>query len=329
MRDTHSTLKILFLVFISVALMQCSTKETGKTLKLAHGLPVNHPVSKAMVFLSERCAELSHNQLRIKIYPGGQLGSEQQNVELLQIGSLAMTKVSAAVLEGFAPDYKAIGLPYLFRDKQHSFDVYDGDIGRDLLLCTEKKWIRGLCFYDAGSRSFYTKEKAITRPSDLSGLKVRVMKSKTAMEMVTALGGSPTPLSWGELYTALQSGVVDGAENNPPTFYSSHHYEVCKYFSLDEHASIPDVLIISKVVWDKLSKKEQDILTQAVKESVKVQRKLWADAENEALAALKKEGVQINYPDKQPFSDQVAKMYDGFKNQPIVYDYIKRIQATE
>ena len=321
----HFITKGIFFLFLLLLLSQCSTKEQVKTLKLAHGLPVKHPVSKAMVFLADRCAELSHDKLKIKIYPGGQLGSEQQNVELLQIGSLAMTKVSAAVLEGFAPDYKAIGLPYLFRDKEHYFKVCDSDIGQDLLLCTEQKWIRGLCFYDAGSRSFYTKEKPINTPDDLKGLKLRVMKSKTAMQMVAALGGSPTPLSWGELYTALQSGVVDGAENNPPTFYNSHHYEVCKYFSLDEHASLPDVLIMSKVVWDKLNKKEQAILTQAVKESVTVQRKLWAKAEAEALEALKKAGVTITHPDKKPFVDKVNQMYDEFKSQPLVYSYIKRI----
>ncbi|HHB51778.1 MAG TPA: TRAP transporter substrate-binding protein [Saprospiraceae bacterium] len=325
----YSILKGFFFLSLLLLVSQCGTKEQVKTLKLAHGLPVNHPVSKAMVFLANRCAELSDNKLKVKIYPGGQLGSEQQNVELLQIGSLAMTKVSAAVLEGFAPDYKAIGLPYLFRDKKHYFKVCDSDIGKDLLLSTEKKWIRGLCFYDAGSRSFYTKKKSIKTPDDLKGLKLRVMKSKTAMQMVAALGGSPTPLSWGELYTALQSGVVDGAENNPPTFYSSHHYEVCKYYSLDEHASIPDVLIMSQVVWDKLTSKEQSVLTQAVKESVEVQRKLWAEAENEALVALEKAGVTITHPDKKPFSGKVSQMYEAFKTQPLVYSYIQRIQKLK
>ena len=321
--------KAILLVCSLFFFTHCNKVEQGKTLKLAHGLPPNHPVSKAMDFLATRCAELSDNQLKIKIYPGGQLGSEQQNVELLQIGSLAMTKVSAAVLEGFAPDYKAIGLPYLFRNKEHYFKVCDSDIGRDLLLCTEKKWIRGLCFFDAGSRSFYTKDKPISVPEDLKGLKLRVMKSKTAMQMVASLGGSPTPLSWGELYTALQSGVVDGAENNPPTFYNSHHYEVCKYFSLDEHTSIPDVLIISKIIWNKLSEKEQKILEQAVKETVVIQRKLWAEAERKALTILEKEGVKINYPDKKPFSDMVKPMYESFKDQPIIYSYIKRIQELK
>src|SRR5690554_5273409 len=149
----------------------------------------------------------------------------------------------------------------------------DSDIGDDLLLSTKDKWIRGLCYYDAGSRSFYTKSRPIRHPDDLAGMKIRVMNSITAVQMMRTLGGSATPISWGELYTALQSGVVDGAENNLPSFYSSHHYEVCKYFSLDEHTTIPDVLVISKKVWDSLNSQEKEWLQQAADESVIVERK--------------------------------------------------------
>ncbi len=320
--------KYLYLLFLSIPLLlaQCVGSKKGKELKLAHGLPVGHPVSKAMEFLAQRCGEISNGELTIKIYPSGQLGSEQQNVELLQLGSLAMTKVSAAVLEGFSEDYKVLGLPYIFRDKKHYFNVCDSDIGNDILLSTEKKWLRGLCFFDAGSRSFYSTKKQIKTPDDLKGMKIRVMKSKTAMNMVEALGGSPTPLSWGELYTALQSGVVDGAENNPPTFYSSHHFEVCKYYTLDEHASIPDVLIMSQVIWNKLTPKEKKYLQLAVKETVVKQRALWAAAEEEALTELKKAGVTIFEPQKSLFSEKVSPMYESYKSQPTVYNYITRIK---
>jgi len=320
--------KYLLLLFLSIPLLlaQCVGSKKGKELKLAHGLPVGHPVSKAMEFLAQRCGEISNGELTIKIYPSGQLGSEQQNVELLQLGSLAMTKVSAAVLEGFSEDYKVLGLPYIFRDKKHYFNVCDSDIGNDILLSTEKKWLRGLCFFDAGSRSFYSTKKQIKTPDDLKGMKIRVMKSKTAMNMVEALGGSPTPLSWGELYTALQSGVVDGAENNPPTFYSSHHFEVCKYYTLDEHASIPDVLIMSQVIWNKLTPKEKKYLQLAVKETVVKQRALWAAAEEEALTELKKAGVTIFEPQKSLFSEKVSPMYESYKSQPTVYNYITRIK---
>jgi len=242
---------ILLIAMVLVA--GCGGVSDTKTLKLAHGLDPTHPVSQAMEYMADRCEEISGGKLLIETYPSGQLGSEQQCVELLQIGSLAITKVSAAVMESFTEEYKVLGIPYLFRSKQHSFDVLDGPIGKELLKSTEPYWIRGLCFYDAGARSFYTINTPIYHPDDLKGLKIRVMKSITAMENVKALGGSPTPISWGELYTALQSGVVDGAENNPPSFYTSHHYEVCKYYSLNEHTMVPDVLIIGKKIWDDLT----------------------------------------------------------------------------
>ncbi len=308
---------------------QCINTEDSKSLKLAHGLPTDHPVHLAMVSMAENCAKLSEGKLTIEIYPGGQLGSEQQCVELLQIGSLAITKVSAAVMESFIDDYKVLGLPYLFRSKEHAFKVLDGEIGQELLLSSEKKWIRGLCFYDAGSRSFYTIDKAVLIPDDLAGLKIRVMKSKTALEMVKALGGSPTPLSWGELYTALQSGVVDGAENNPPSFYTSHHYEVCKHYSLDEHTSVPDVLIISKKIWYGLRKEEQNWLQTAANESVTLERELWAESVKKSLMEVEKAGVKIYYPDKSLFSDRVDNIYDSYKDHPTIYSYIQRIKAVQ
>ena len=319
-----SFILILFILVFS----QCKSTGGRKSLKLAHGLPTDHPVHLAMVSMAEKCAKLSKGKLTIEIYPSGQLGSEQQCVELVQIGSLAMTKVSAAVMESFTDDYKVLGLPYLFRSEEHEFKVLDGPIGQELLLSTKNKWIRGLCFYDAGSRSFYTIDKPILVPEDLTGLKIRVMKSKTAMEMVKALGGSPTPLSWGELFTALQSGVVDGAENNPPSFYTSHHYEACKYYSLDEHTAVPDVLIISEKVWNKLSKEEQGWLQTAATQSVPVERKLWAESVKKSLKEVEKAGVKIYHPDKSLFSKKVDKIYDSYKNNSIIWTYIQRIRAV-
>jgi tripartite ATP-independent transporter DctP family solute receptor len=323
-------IRSLFIVpILLISLTGCIQQKQGRVLKLAHGLDPSHPVHKAMVYMADRCREISNGALTIEIYPSGQLGSEQQCVELLQIGSLAITKVSAAVMESFVEDFKVLGLPYVFRSKEHSFKVLDGAIGKELLLSTEPFWIRGLCFYDAGSRSFYTIDKPIYGPDDLKGLKIRVMKSITAMEMVKAQGGSPTPISWGELYTALQSGVVDGAENNPPSFYTSHHYEVCKYYSLNEHTMVPDVLIISMKVWNKLSDQEKKWLQQAADESVPVERRLWAESEKESLEAVEKAGVTIIHPDKKPFADKVAPLLDSYKKNAKLYDLITRIREVE
>jgi len=326
-------LKNIGLAALSLSMMliffSCGELKEHRTLKLAHGLPTDHPVHQAMDFMAKRCKEISGDKLQIEIYAGGQLGSEQQCVELLQIGSLAITKVSAAVMESFTDDYKVLGLPYIFRDQEHAFKVFDGDIGQELLLSTENVWIRGLCFYDAGSRSFYTINKPIQTPEDLKGMKIRVMKSKTAMDMVQALGGSPTPISWGELYTALQSGVVDGAENNPPSFYTSHHYEVCKHYSLDEHTSVPDVLIISQHIWKDLSDEEKLWLQQAANESVPIQRKLWAESVKKSLEEVQKAGVTIYRPDKAPYQEKVKDVYESYRDQEVIYSYIQRIQAVE
>lgn len=321
----------LFVILATIIILfnSCETLNEQKTIKLAHGLDTSHPVHKAMVFMGQELEKNSEGALKLEIYPNQQLGSERQCLELLQIGSLDMTKVSAAVMENFSPNMKVLGLPFLFKNKEHTFKVLDGEVGKSLLDGGRKYWLKGLGYYDAGSRSFYTKEAPVTKPEDLEGLKIRVMESVTAMNMVSNLGGSPTPISSGELYTALQQGVVDGAENNPPTFYLSRHYEVCKYFSLDEHTTIPDVLIMSTHIWDKLSKKEQVWMQEAADASVKYQRQLWAKAETEALEAVKKAGVTVVTPDKSLFQEKVSTMYEDYKDNKEIYELIQKIKDEE
>ncbi|MGY5355944.1 TRAP transporter substrate-binding protein [Wenyingzhuangia sp. IMCC45467] len=320
---------ILYCLCFIPLLYGCSdlTKKT-KTIKLAHGLDTKHSVHIAMLKMSDDLYKLSNGKLKINIYPSQQLGSERECLELLQIGSLEMTKVSVGVLENFAPKMKVLGMPYLFRDKQHSFSVLDGPIGQELLNNGEKFWLKGLAYYDAGSRSFYTK-KPIHTPSDLKGLKVRVMESISAMNMVRSFGGSPTPISWGELYTSLQQGVVDGAENNPPSFYLSRHYEVCKYYTLDEHSVVPDILVGSTHFWNSLTEEEKGWVKQAVQNSVVYQRELWSEAEKEALEEVEKAGVEIITPDKTLFSEMVQPMYEELKKDPEVYKLIQQIRNTK
>jgi tripartite ATP-independent transporter DctP family solute receptor len=321
--------KLTLIIAYLVLLPACQKTDKLKILKLAHSLDTNHPVHKGMVFMAERLKKISGGKMEIQIYSSGQLGAERTCVELLQIGSLDITKVSAAVMEGFAPNYRVLGLPYIFRNREHAHKVLDGEIGKDLLMEGEKFWLRGLCFYDAGSRSFYTKEKPVNTPDDLKGLKIRVMKSNTSVNMIKGFGGSPTPISWGELYTALQGGVVDGAENNPPSFYTSHHYEVCKFYSLNEHTSIPDVLLISTHTWNKLSSQEKKWLQEAADESITEQRKFWEESEKQALEEVQKAGVKIIYPDKKPFSEKIQTIYNEYIDDKELYAYIKRIQAVK
>ncbi len=314
----------IFLAFLLLA--GCREITSTKYLKLAHGLDVTHPVHQGMVYMAEALQEKSGGKLQLEIYPSQQLGTERQCLELLQIGSLAMTKVSGAVMENFAPKIKVLSLPYIFRDRQHAYNVQDSPLGKDLLLQSEEFWLRGLGYFDAGQRSFYTKDRPVRQPSDLQGLKIRVQESAVAMNLVRSLGGSPTPISWGELYTALQQGVVDGAENNPPSFYTSRHYEICKFYSLNEHTAVPDILVIGTVAWNKLSPQEQEWLQQAADEAIIYQRKLWVQAENEALEAVQAAGVEVLRPPKEAFAQRTKSMLEDYRGDPTMYKLITRIQ---
>ncbi|MGD8786350.1 MAG: TRAP transporter substrate-binding protein, partial [Phycisphaerales bacterium] len=222
---------IIATIFI-FGLFGCGKKSDVTTLKIGHSLDVEHPVHKAMIFMGEKLKEKSAGKVILQIYPGEQFGSEREMIEQVQMGSLDMTKVSTSPLESFVPSMSVFGVPYLFRDSNQLWNVLEGPVGKKLLQAGESKGLKGLCYYDAGSRSFYTKARQILTPADLDGMKIRVQESKTAMQMIESLGASPTPIAWGELYTSLQQGVVDGAENNPPSFYRSRHFEVCKHYSL-------------------------------------------------------------------------------------------------
>lgn len=309
-------------------LAACGVESDVTVIKMGHGLDVTHPVHQAMLYMGERLVEKSDSTMRIDVYPSQQLGSERELLELLQIGSVGMTKVSSAVLEGFVPEYQVFGLPYLFRDEAHRFAVWDDEVGRDILNSGQEFGLRGIAYYDAGTRSFYTKDRPVREPSDLRGLKIRVQESPVAMQMVQALGGSPTPIAWGELYTALQQGIVDGAENNPPSFYLSRHYEVCKFYSLDDHTAVPDVVLVGTGLWDELTEQQRQWLQEAADESAEHQKELWAQSVQESLEAVEAAGVEIIRPDTEPFAEQVASMYDGYRDTPRVYDLIERIREV-
>lgn len=290
-----------------------STHSEKNSIRLAHNLDIQHPVHKSLLYMNDVLVDLSKGKMQIVIYPSGQLGSEREIIELIQIGSLGMTKVSASSLEAFIPEMKLFSIPYLFSDNTHYWDVLNSDIGRDILNAGVNARIRGLGYFDAGSRSFYTTQKRITQPSDLEGLKIRVMNSQSAVDMVNLMGGSATPVSWGELYTSLQQGIVEAAENNPPSFYYSKHYEVSKYFTLDEHTSIPDVIIIGTHFWDNLSQQEQVWLMQAMDQATAFQRQLWEESTRMSLQEVAKAGVEIIKPDKTLFKEGVKLIYEELK----------------
>ena len=294
-----------------------SADRASTVLKLGHSLNTGHPVHKSMEKMKSRLEALSGGTMTIDIYPSSVLGSEVQCLEQLQAGALSMTKISAGALEGFIPEMGVFGLPYLFRDEAHCWSVLDGEVGRGLLEKGESKFLRGLCYYDAGSRNFYTKDRPIKTPEDLTKLKIRVMNSATAMDMVEAFGASPTPIAFGELYSSLQQGTVDGAENNLPSFTSNKHYEVCKHFSLDAHSRVPDLLMISTKYWDNLSDEQQQWLAQAAEESSAIQRNLWAEATQEARELAESHGVTIYEVDGAAFADRVSTMLENIEDEVI------------
>ncbi|MGL1889610.1 MAG: TRAP transporter substrate-binding protein [Reichenbachiella sp.] len=324
-------------IFLSFALLLslltisgCGNNESKKTktLKLAHSLNEQHPVHKGILEMARLLDQISEGQMTMDIYANGQLGQERDLLELLQIGSLDLTKVSAGALENFVPEIKVLTLPYIFRDSAHTWSVLQGPVGKKLLEKGEDYKLRGLCFYDAGSRSFYSKEEPIATPDNLIGKKIRVMNSQSSFDMVHALGGSPTPVSFGELYTALQQGVVDGAENNAPSFFTSRHYEVCKYYSIDEHTTIPDVLIVSTYLWNKLNNQEKEWLQEAADRSLEYQKGVWKASVKESLEKVMAAGVKVSYPNKAPFQAKVQGLYDAFKSKPELYQLIHEIQLT-
>ena len=297
---------------------------------LGHTLPQTHPVHKGIVEFQKALEKKSNGTLKVKIFPDAQLGSEREVLELLQIGSVAATKVSAATLSNFVPEYHLFGIPYLFRDKEHQFDVLEGDIGKSILAKGSKFWLRGLCYYDAGSRSFYTSKKAIRTPDDLDGLKIRVMNNQMAINMVNSMGGSATPLAYGELYTAIQQGVVDGAENNPPSFVSSNHYEISKYYTLDQHSSVPDVLLIGTKYWNKLSEQEKIWVQEAADESAQAQKIFWNESVEASMKTAKAAGVEIIIPEKSLFAEKSKSVLEDFvKEFPEIAPIVNQIKNKD
>lgn len=299
----------------------------ARVLKLGHGLDQSHPVHAGMEFMARRVAELSAGAVEIQIFPNAQLGSETECVEQLQRGALAMAKTSAAAMEGFVPEMAVFSLPYLFRDEGHYWEVLNGDVGSELLEAGQGVGIHGLCYYDSGSRSFYMIEEPILHPRDLSGSKIRVMQSRMAMDMISTMGGAPTPIPFGELYTALQQGMVDGAENNPPSLLSSRHYEVARHYSLDEHSRVPDIVIFSQKIWTSLSAQERAWLEQAAAESVVYQREVWKEKSDKALATIEAAGVTIYRPDQSPFVEATAPLHRQFEGT-MIGDLADRIRAV-
>ncbi|RQW64994.1 TRAP transporter substrate-binding protein [Vibrio viridaestus] len=298
------------------------------TLKLAHNLDTNHVVHQAIKKMADELKEMSDGKIRLRIYPGGQMGGPRETLELIQNGALDMTKASASEMEPFASYYSVFSLPYLFKDNEHFNKVIYGPIGKDMMQGTADKGFIGLAAYQAGTRSFYAK-KPIRTPEDMKGLKVRVVATPTTVKLIELLGGAPAPIPFGEVYTALQQGVIDAAENNEPSYVQTRHVEVAKYYSEDQHTSVPDFLIISTSTWDKLSDEAKEMINKAAADSEQYEAKLWEEQVKKSRAEAVASGAEFIQVDKGPFREALKPLYDDFRNDPAKSKWLSRIEEAE
>ena len=302
--------------------------QAAVTLKLSHNQSKEIPVHKAMEAFADKVKEYTNGEVKIRIYPNAQLGTQRESVELVQSGGLALAKSNAAELEAFEPLYGVFNLPYIFKNEQHYYDVLTSDIGDEVLNASKDKGFIGITYYDAGSRSFYA-GKAIKTPDDLKGMKIRVQPSPTAVKMFELLGANPTPIAFGELHTALQQGVVDGAENNESALVDNRHGEVSKFYSYDRHTMIPDVLVMSTKDWNKLTPEQQQAIKKAGRESMMLQKQLWAENTEKVIKEAKEKlGVTfVEDVDTAAFAAKVLPMHEeATKASPQAADLIKRIK---
>lgn len=315
----------LILLAATTALAPTALAQGKVVLRAADIQPENYPTVIGLKHMAETLKRTSAGRIDLQVFAGGQLGDERSTIEQTKLGVLDLVRVSAApVAQAYTP-MGVYNMPFLFRDSSHMWKVLNGTVGKELLAGLQGAGYVGLGYYDSGSRNFYTTRKPIKTVADLSGMRIRVQQNQVALEMMEALNAKPVPLSAGEVYSSLQTGAIDGAENNYPTFGPSgaRHYEVAKHFSLSGHTSIPEVILMSKASWDKLSKADQKLVQDAATASVAVQRKAWNDLSKQSEEAVRKAGVTVTTVDKTAFQKAMQPVYDKYRKD--YGDLIERI----
>ncbi len=308
-----------------VALAECEIK-----LKSSDTHPDGYPTVEAVKHMGTILKERSGGRICVEVFHSAQLGEEKDTIEQTKFGVIDLNRVSVGPFNNIIEETKVVSLPYIFRSTDHAYRVMDGPVGSEILAAFEPHGFIGLAYYDGGSRSFYNSQKPIKSIDDMKGMKVRVMQSDVFVDMMTALGANATPLPYGEVYSSIQTGVIEGAENNWPSYESSGHFEVAKYYTLDQHLIVPEVLVMSKASYDKLSAEDQALVRAAAKDSVPVNRELWAAREKQSEEKVRAAGVEvINDIDKKPFIDAMVPVYEKHAATPKMKDLVTRIQATE
>ena len=316
----------------SVSSSKEATAENPLVLTLAHGLSESHTVHIAMTEFAENVEERTDGRIQIQIFPNGQLGSENENMEQLMAGVISMTKVSAPGLATYNDAYHTFGLPYIFDDTEDFYHKMDSQEMKDFFLSTEEDGFVTITYYTSGARSFYTKDTPIRTPDDLKGLKIRVQDMQSQTDMLEALGGTPVAMAYGDVYTSLQTGIIDGTENNETALTTGKHGEICKVFSMDQHAMIPDVLVMGADVWNSISEEDQQIILEAAYESTDSHKVAWDAAIEEAIEEAKTEmGVTfIEDVDKEAFREATAGMIQEYRDRyPGVDELLNTIDSIE
>ena len=288
----------------------------------------DYPTVAAVKHMSQLLEQKSGGKHKIKVFNKGALGNEKETIDQVKIGALEMTRVNISPMNGVCQKTLVPTMPFLFSSIEHMRKSLDGPVGEEILKSCEDQGFVGLAFYDSGARSLYAK-RPIKTVADVKGMKVRVQQSDLWVALVGAMGGNATPMPFGEVYTGLKTGLIDAAENNIPSYDSVKHYESAKYYSRTEHSMAPEMLLMSKIVWDKLPKAEQDMVRAAAKESVAFQRKKWDEQEAKSLAAVKAGGAEITEVDKRSFQAVMGPVYDKFMTTPDLKRLVKSIQDTK
>lgn len=320
---------------LAVAGMLCAALPAAAqqklVLKASDVHPEGYPTVVATENMGKKLAAATNGRISVQMYPSMQLGGEKEAIEQAQVGALQLARVSVGALGPVVDELNVFNLPYLFRDTPHMQKVIDGPIGQELLdkvSNNPKAGLIGLCWMDAGARSLYDTKKPIRTIADLKGMKFRVMGNPMFVDMMTALGGNGVSMGYDQVFNALQTGVVDGAENNPPSFVFDNHYTVAKYYTLDEHLIVPEMLVMSKKTWDALSPADQALVRKFAREAQLEERELWEKYEKAAMDKARAAGIEvINVSDKKAFQDAVKPVWD--KYGPKYADMVKRIQAVK
>ncbi|MGV3652432.1 MAG: TRAP transporter substrate-binding protein [Devosia sp.] len=319
----------LAVVALLAAALSAGTASAQTVLRSSDTHPDGYPTVEAVKYFGELLNERTAGRYSVEVYHSAQLGQEADTIEQVRSGVIDLNRVSMAPWNSLVPLTLIPSLPYLFRSPEHARAVMAGPIGDEIAAGFEEHGVVVLGFYDGGARSFYNSKKPVNSIADLAGLKFRVIQSDVFVDMVNALGASATPMPYGEVYSGIETGVIDGAENNFPSYESAQHFEVAKYFSLDEHTIVPEVFVMSKMAWDRLSDEDKAIFKQAARDSMEKQWELWDARVSESRAKVEAAGSEITTPEKQPFIDAMAPVYSKYVNTPELQDLVARIQATE